>query len=64
MPGRSGPDLYAEVAAEYPGLKVLFMTGYSNAERQSAPGSRLHPLIRKPFGSQELASAVRGAIDG
>ena len=63
MPGRSGPDLYAEVAEKYPGLKVLFMTGYSHSERQSAPARPLNPLIEKPFGSKELASAVRQAID-
>ena len=63
MPGRSGPDLYAEAAAKYPGLKVLFMTGYFHSERQSVPARPLHPLIQKPFGSKELASAVRHAID-
>ena len=42
MPGRSGLDLYAEVAAKYPGLKVLFMTGYSNPERHSASANPLH----------------------
>jgi len=64
MPGRSGPDLYDEAAAKHPGLKVLFMTGYTDRERQAASAGALRPLIRKPFDTDELGSAVREALDG
>ena len=63
MPGASGPDVYDEAVAKYPDLKVLFMTGYSDRERATGSAEPLHPLIRKPFGTDELAAAVREVLD-
>jgi len=64
MPGQSGPEVYDEAVAKYPGLKVLFMTGYSDREQAIGSADPLQPLIRKPFGTDELAAAVREALAG
>ncbi len=47
MPGESGPQFYRRMAREDPGLKVVFMSGYADAQsgcRGGHPGrSAIHP---------------------
>jgi PAS domain S-box-containing protein len=64
MPGMNGRELAGLLTAERPGLKVLYISGYA-AEMIAdhgvlAAGVR---LLRKPFSTQALASAVREALD-
>ena len=58
LPGLSGADLADEVAARRPEMRVLLMSGY--------PGDRLggRPwlLLQKPFGLDELGSALARAL--
>jgi DNA-binding response OmpR family regulator len=62
--GMSGPDLAAEARLRFPGLRVLFTTGY-------APDATVHhgrlapamPVITKPFTYGELARRVRAILD-
>ena len=56
MPVMAGPELARRCLAVAPGLKVLYMSGFS-------AGVSLSPLLLKPFDQQELGLKVREAID-
>jgi len=56
MPGRGGPALAVQLRAERPDLSVLFVTG------DAGPGPPGKAVLRKPFGRDELAAAVLGAL--
>ncbi|MDZ7816920.1 MAG: response regulator [Planctomycetota bacterium] len=62
MPNMNGRDLYVETLKERPGLKVLFMSGYSEdiAEDSFECGSR---FIEKPFTYKGLCRKVREILD-
>ena len=56
MPGRNGRQLYDAVAARWPGLPVLFMSGHTGAEavlQRLVP--RGAPFLQKPFSPEALA---------
>ncbi len=63
MPGMNGRELYEKAVQDHPGLKVLFMSGYSEdviAHRGVLDeGVR---FIQKPFSVQSLATKVREAL--
>jgi CheY-like chemotaxis protein len=63
--GKNGAELAREVTQLRPGLPVLFMSGYS--EDALIHNGRLGPgvrLLEKPFSTNDLANAVRKALDG
>ena len=64
MPGESGRALADELVARRPGLRVLYMSGYTNDEilrrGLSQPGV---VFLEKPFTAARLAHAVRTALD-
>jgi signal transduction histidine kinase/CheY-like chemotaxis protein len=60
MPQLSGGQLAERAASLRPELKVLFMTGYADAELlASCPADR---LVQKPFSECDLVNRVRGAL--
>ena len=64
MPGMNGSVLFSKAAEKCPGLKVLYMSGYT--ENMIAHLGVLDegiPFIRKPFSSQALAAKIRHALD-
>jgi two-component system, cell cycle sensor histidine kinase and response regulator CckA len=61
MPEMSGYDLAARVRAERPEMKLLFMSGYSH--RMSGSDAVDAELLKKPFAPEQLARAVRQALD-
>jgi len=65
MPGLSGRVLAEQLVAERPGLRVLFMSGYTDGAIGEhgvlAPGLE---YLQKPFGPDELARKVRLVLDG
>jgi len=61
MPGRDGIELHDALKVELPGLPVLFMTG-DVLERDIVRIGEA-PVLRKPASLQELAEAVRAALD-
>jgi two-component system cell cycle sensor histidine kinase/response regulator CckA len=65
MPGMSGFQLTSRLTALRPGLKVLYMSGYSEevVVGQGDLGSGA-PFIGKPFTPKALASKVREVLDG
>ena len=64
MPGLNGAELAAQLGANRPDMRVLFMSGYSDQSLQArGAAGRGILLIAKPFGPDELASAVREVLD-
>lgn len=63
LPGMDGLRLAREARAKRPGLKVLYMSGYSEeALRLKHTTDPDVPLVEKPFTFEGLARAVRGAL--
>ncbi len=63
MPHVSGTDLAKELRAERPGMKTLFMSGYSSENLVKASADLGAPLIQKPFTQSQLSKAIRAAIE-
>jgi two-component system, cell cycle sensor histidine kinase and response regulator CckA len=64
MPGLSGPNLAARLTQQNPRLRVLYMSGHSDAAQ--APHGALWAgvaLLQKPFTPSELAERVRTVLD-
>jgi signal transduction histidine kinase len=64
MPGMSGRQLAVRLMETHPGLKVLFMSGYTDTVMAQhgvlEPGTELLP---KPFTLQSLGDKVRAVLD-
>jgi len=65
MPGMSGPELADQIEGRYPGMKVLFMSGYTDNAIQHhgvlEPGTA---FIEKPFSPAMLTRKIREVLDG
>ncbi|HEX6090440.1 MAG TPA: ATP-binding protein [Gemmatimonadales bacterium] len=65
MPGMSGPAVAEAVAAARPGVRIVFMSGYTDeaieAENLGMEGAVLLP---KPFDPDVLGRTVRSVLDG
>ena len=63
MPNMKGPEIYQAVARSHPGVKVLYMSGYTDNVIASQgilePGTR---FIQKPFSVKSLVSKVRQVL--
>jgi two-component system cell cycle sensor histidine kinase/response regulator CckA len=60
MPQMPGPRLYEAACGHCPGLRVLFMSGYTEAEMDHHRiGIGGHPCIQKPFSAVGLIEKVR-----
>ena len=61
--GMLGPELAEQVKAQYPGVKIVFMTGY--AEHSAVRRSQLDAgvaVLEKPFRRQQLIDALNVAL--
>ncbi|MFB3819384.1 MAG: ATP-binding protein [Candidatus Methylomirabilales bacterium] len=63
MPGMQGPDLFTKLRALRPGVKVLYMSGYSESVG-AGRGITAAQMVQKPFSLQALTEGVRRALDG
>jgi PAS domain S-box-containing protein len=64
MPNKGGKQAYDEMIATIPGLKAIFMSGYSaNAIHDSFVLHPGIPFLQKPFGPSTLARKVREVLD-
>jgi DNA-binding response OmpR family regulator len=65
MPGKRGLEAYEEIRKEAPGMKALFVTGYSQSdvEREEIDRRDL-PLLIKPYKPGEFLAKVRALLDG
>ena len=64
MPEMNGKDLAEQMRKLRPGLRVLFISGYSAAimEQHGHMPAGLN-VLQKPFSAAALAQHVRGALD-
>lgn len=63
MPGLSGPDLAKRIMALRPGIKVIYMSGYSDTIfPQYGILYKGSNFIRKPFTPNDLVQKVRGIL--
>lgn len=64
MPGRGGRELAADIVRQWPGIRVIFMSGHSEEILRERPGSALaDDYLQKPFTAAEAAALVRRALD-
>jgi two-component system, cell cycle sensor histidine kinase and response regulator CckA len=64
MPGMSGPEVAAAIGRTRPGIRFLYMSGYTD-DAVSHHGVLVEgtSLLQKPFTSKELASKVWDVLD-
>jgi len=62
LPDVNGQDLHGELSRAKPGLKALFMSGYTSDVVGSREGAGSAPFIQKPFTLNDLARKVREAL--
>jgi PAS domain S-box-containing protein len=64
MPGRSGPELAAELLARRPRLRILYTSGYTyDAVARHGVQEPDVRLLQKPFSASALLRAVRATLD-
>jgi two-component system, cell cycle sensor histidine kinase and response regulator CckA len=63
MPGKSGIELAAAMAARRPGLPVIIMSGYTEETLTGAPLDKPISLLQKPFTPRELRRRIRDVLD-
>lgn len=64
MPRVSGPVLARRMMTSRPELRVVFMSGHSmHPSVESEIDSTVSPFIAKPFSGEDLAAAIRQALD-
>ena len=65
MPSMSGSQLANRLQKLHPGLKVLFMSGYTEeAALRYGLATAETPYLMKPFSLETLVSTVRQVLDG
>jgi PAS domain S-box-containing protein len=65
MPRMSGPELARTLSASQPGLKLLFMSGYTDdAIRHRGLLESGAQFIQKPFTADSLLQKVRSSLEG
>jgi YesN/AraC family two-component response regulator len=65
MPHMSGSELVERLRGEFPGLKVIFMSGYTGANNAAIHKSLEMPgvaFLQKPFRLNALISVVEGLL--
>jgi CheY-like chemotaxis protein len=62
MPGMSGAELARQIGHKFPGLPILFVTGF--ADKSALKDVNEERIIKKPFVDDELAAKVKAALVG
>ncbi len=60
MPGMNGVELSRRIEARFPGIPMVFVTGYADMKALAEIGGR--PVVMKPFKPENLAATLRDAI--
>jgi CheY-like chemotaxis protein len=63
MPGINGRVLADRLVERYPGVPVLFMSGYTDVDALRGVSWAADTFIQKPFRSEVLAQLLRRALD-
>nr|WP_279342407.1 ATP-binding protein [Geotalea sp. SG265] len=64
MPEMAGPELHKRLLAVHPGLKAIFMSGYTDSVVQLGNGIELANFVQKPFTVQDIVDRVAAAMAG
>ena len=65
MPAMDGIEMAKRAASEFPGLKILLMTGYAEQRERAADLERIIiDVVPKPFSLNEIRMKVQQAIAG
>jgi PAS domain S-box-containing protein len=59
MPGMTGTELGLRLRARFPGIRVLYMSGYSEDELRRQGADPAGPLLQKPFSPEDLARRIQ-----
>jgi PAS domain S-box-containing protein len=62
LPGMSGPELADRLAAQRPGLRVGFVSGYAAGEEGGASPRGDAPVLAKPYVPEDLVAWVAGLV--
>ncbi len=62
MPGMTGTELAGRLRARWPGLPVIFVTGYADIGDLRTPDGTLETVLRKPYREEELRRAIGIAL--
>jgi CheY-like chemotaxis protein len=63
MPGMSGTELAKQISREYPQIRIIFMSGYTDDPVIHTPDGGSDWFLAKPFTASALAESVRRALD-
>ncbi len=64
MPGMTGRELHDQLIQEHPGLRVLYISGYTaDMVRYKGFLEGEADLLMKPFNGQEMLARVREVLD-
>ena len=64
LPQRSGQELGEKLKSEYPRVKVLCMSGYSQGDAADDKGMhKVGTILQKPFQQSELLKKMRQVLD-
>jgi CheY-like chemotaxis protein len=58
MPGMNGAEFAREARGRYPGLPIVFVTGFAESDQLEAVLGADVPVLRKPFGIDQLSAVV------
>lgn len=65
MPGQNGYQIAATLKIRYPGLKIIYMSGYTDRMRDGEGAAQADaPFLPKPFSPEDLGTMVRAVLDG
>ncbi|MBT6243857.1 MAG: response regulator [Gammaproteobacteria bacterium] len=62
--GTSGPEFLQQAIIKCPELKFVFMTGYSLDSAELADINNVWPILKKPFGIDQLANILDETLNG
>ncbi|MEA3012746.1 MAG: hypothetical protein QOD42_1291 [Sphingomonadales bacterium] len=62
MPGMNGAELAREIRARLPGLPIVFVTGFAESDQLEGALGPDVPVLRKPFGIDDLSAMVAGQL--
>ena len=63
MPGMRGPEVVQALSKARPGLRALFMSGYTDQDARTAVPQGAN-FLHKPFSGQDLTNAVEAVLRG
>ena len=64
MPGLSGIEVARVVRARRPDIKIIFMSGYTDATRKTGHMPHGAALLQKPVDMRRLAEVIHGELSG